>query len=302
MGNSMGNNDYEYTPGKVYERVQLLFKKVGLGTTQKDISNELHVSQSSVSKWKSGIPTDKLAAISKRFCVSLDWLVFGKEDDKKDFPAEPAEKPIEEYTVKDICKAFVALSNIGDVRFSVSHPLKETCHKLAPVYTICFTPKEYVKEKLNCDIGEYANTNLDIVIHYIDNRFEEIFHFFENKRNIELFFNGFADELPPRYFLATFENKLFPKELAETKTYTTLNDEIKKLPSFTTIEAIRNYQNDVLHEGNISIASSYEIQNIKMIVEPRDIYLNRLMTEPHDDNYYSEMSGEELESQKKNDK
>ncbi len=184
MGNSMGNNGYEYTPGKVYERVKLLFKKAGLGTTQEDISKELHVSQSSVSKWKSGIPVDKLAAISQKFDVSLDWLVLGKEDNRRDFPAETAEKPIEEYTIKDICKSFAALARIANIDI-------EECNdrggSLARAVKLEISPKEdIVFEPTETDEIDEIEMSNPLVVHYIDENADRIIDFFLRWKNISM--------------------------------------------------------------------------------------------------------------------
>ena len=62
------------------ERIYNLRKKSGL--SQEEFADKLGVSRQAVSKWETGqsVPdTEKSAAISTLFGVSLDWLVYGEQ-------------------------------------------------------------------------------------------------------------------------------------------------------------------------------------------------------------------------------
>ena len=282
MGNLIGNKNipyprekYDDTPQKVYERILTLVEKEGFERSPAGIMAALNIEQPTASKWKKAFPgSNMLILIAKKFNVSLDWLVFGKEENKKDSPAETAEKPIEEYTAKDIARILVALSDVGKIDFSVDHAIKSECSNLAPIYTIRFTPKEIVKTIQDYQINE--NVCLDVAIHHIDNRFEEIFYFLENRQQIDLYFNGFANELPPRYQLSNFENKIFPQELNETKIFTSFNDEMEKNTMAPIIDTIASYYDNSLK--GIPLASSVSL-NTQIIIEPYKTYENRLINE-----------------------
>lgn len=80
MGNSIGQPK-ESTPQDVYDRIINLYKSHTTIETQKDIGEDLGFDKSTVNKWKSRFPgVDVLMKISQRFNVSLDWLVYGNND------------------------------------------------------------------------------------------------------------------------------------------------------------------------------------------------------------------------------
>lgn len=272
MGGSMVGSSGGHSPQKTYNRIKELLEKNGYDTSnQEKIGDAVNVSRSSVQRWQNNFPKmDDLIFISQKFGVSLDWLVFGKEENKKDSPAETAEKPIEEYTAKDFARILVALSDIGKVDFSADRTIKNDRSSLAPIYTICFTPRETVKIQ-NYQIDE--DIHLDVAIHYIDNRFDEIFYFLENRQQIALYFGGFASELPPRYQFSNFENNIFPKELSETKIFTSFSNELEKMETDAAIDAINQYSKP--HEGNTPLGIAKE-SNIEIVVESCTAYDERL--------------------------
>lgn len=141
MGGSMVGTNGGYSPKNTYDRIKELLEKNGYDVSSDEKMGEvLKTSKSSVQRWKNNFPrVDDLIFISQKFGVSLDWLVFGKEENKKDSPAEPAEKPIEEYTVKDICKAFLALSHIANIEIIEN---ENSSSRIDLFGTIQITPKK----------------------------------------------------------------------------------------------------------------------------------------------------------------
>lgn len=169
MGNSTAaNNQNNQKPNRIFtakdtwERIQNL---CGVGMTQKEIGEKLHLSQPQISKIKNGDSSiDIIGAylnIAKQLNVSLDWLLTGEEFHKEETtttkkeldPGEPVqtEKDIEDYTVTDICKAVIALSRFENVTIeNTSLYLNYTennlfhDHRYYPSsITIRITPKTY---------------------------------------------------------------------------------------------------------------------------------------------------------------
>lgn len=83
------------------EKLAFLRKQKGL--TQSQLSETLHVSRQAVSKWEVGaaVPTtDNLRVLSELYGVSVDYLLSDNaddsrenEDEQKQAPKEPSEKP-----------------------------------------------------------------------------------------------------------------------------------------------------------------------------------------------------------------
>ena len=196
MSNSGG-----HSPQKTYNRIKELLEKNGYDTSnQEKIGDAVNVSRSSVQRWQNNFPKmDDLIFISQKFGVSLDWLVFGKEDNKKDSPAETAEKPIkgytlekdthEEFAVYDICKAFANLSKICNIRIIPESNHTELNNDSTAYYigcspiTIKITPKFRAKpielksfrttkrEYSLFSVSNFRNIRkCDYVCYFIDNR------------------------------------------------------------------------------------------------------------------------------------
>lgn len=158
MGGFMVGTNSGYSPKNTYDRIKELLEKNGYDVSSDEKMGEvLKTSKSSVQRWKNNFPrVDDLIFISQKFGVSLDWLVFGKEENKKDSSAETAEKPIEEntlkkdtdtnFTVYDICKAFANLSRICNIRI-ISESNQNTGVPYADYFpiTIKMQPKFRVK-------------------------------------------------------------------------------------------------------------------------------------------------------------
>lgn len=191
MSNSGG-----HSPQKTYNRIKELLEKNGYDTSnQEKIGDAVNVSRSSVQRWQNNFPKmDDLIFISQKFGVSLDWLVFGKEDNKKDSPAETAEKPIkgytlekdthEEFAVYDICKAFANLSKICNIRI-IPESNQNTGVPYANYFpiTIKMQPKFRVKpielksfKTVNREYSLFSVSNFrnirkcDYACYFIDNR------------------------------------------------------------------------------------------------------------------------------------
>ena len=127
MGNSKGNiegNNRVYNQTEMLARVKKVLQENGIDTsTQKSIGDYFGVVSSAISNWennKKPIGLEKLIKVSSDFNVSLDWLVFGIEQNREE-PAEIEKEPdpletVQEknktgYNILEICQAIVTLSN-----------------------------------------------------------------------------------------------------------------------------------------------------------------------------------------------
>ncbi len=138
---------------------------------------------------RGNVTLDTLIKISKKFGVSLDWLVFGKEDDKKSPPAETTEKPIEEYTVRDICKAFLALSKVANIEV-IPNDKKDT-RRIDLTGALKITAK-----KATCLETDYIRRDARLAVSVVDVRALQVIGFIERKNELIDFWNrgrGFAD-------------------------------------------------------------------------------------------------------------
>lgn len=150
--------DSKNSPSETFERIKKVLEKNGYDVSSNEkIASAVNSSKSSVQRWKNSFPRmDDLIYISQRFSVSLDWLIYGKEqinslvsketDNQAESKNIQIEKPIEEYTTKDICNAFIALSNIADI----------CCLNFGDIVTDNSRLKEWIKEgaidgEANCE-------------------------------------------------------------------------------------------------------------------------------------------------------
>ena len=145
MGNSIGNihND---TPQACYERIKELYNKDGLSATNEYIATDLHVNTSTVSRWKTRFPgVDVLMKISRRFNVSIGWLVQGEE-------IGPNGNVQGDMKIEDICGLFQQISTFSDIKIT---NMKEIgIYRNAPPGTpvtinLSITPIRFTEEKDN---------------------------------------------------------------------------------------------------------------------------------------------------------
>lgn len=138
MGISTGQPK-ESTPQDVYDRIINLYKSHTEIATQKDIGEDLGFDKSTVNKWKSRFPgVDVLMKISQRFNVSLDWLVYGDNDNGEKMD-----------TVQATYNALTALSEVSRIKIK-SEPMAELPKENQYFYepykiNIEITPKVYTK-------------------------------------------------------------------------------------------------------------------------------------------------------------
>ena len=81
------------TANRLYE----LRKKNNL--SQEELAEKLGVSRQAVSKWErseASPDTDNLIALAKIYGLSLDELIYGEKEEKKQEPAEIPEEPVNE--------------------------------------------------------------------------------------------------------------------------------------------------------------------------------------------------------------
>lgn len=134
MGNS-SEKDLLITPKILYDRVENKLVEngylvaPGVNGNGKKIAQFFDVTPPTVSKWKLNFPgADMLVTIASRLNVSLDWLLTGKDfhkeaptaTQKEPDPGEPVqtEKDIDDYTVTDICKAIIVMSECTDMKIT----------------------------------------------------------------------------------------------------------------------------------------------------------------------------------------
>ena len=102
------------TQGDIIKLYDLAFPNSGIS----DITKTQYFSRFESGKNASGkgnIDVATLAALANVLNISIDSLIDKASDNQTQSKNIQAEKPLEEYTTKDICKAFIALSNIADI-------------------------------------------------------------------------------------------------------------------------------------------------------------------------------------------
>ena len=192
------------TPGDIVKLYDLAFP----GNTISNSTKGQNISKFENGKNASGkgkLDLATVATLAGVLHVSIDSLVYGtkekpltplkseimqeKTTNEKGFPAETAEKPIEEYSIKDICKAFVELSNIANIDIHIDYKSNPDRLELAPIYRVNLTPKEKIQfcpSEIIEDNKKRVNSNgPKLALHFMDRRLSYIFDFLKKKKEIE---------------------------------------------------------------------------------------------------------------------
>lgn len=198
------------TPEKVVELYDLAFpnNKIANSTKGQNISKFENGKNAS---GKGNLDLATIAALASVLHVSIDSLVYGdtNKENKKDSPAEPAEKPIEGYTMKDICIAFKNIANFCDMKIEPQQSPESRRNNMVHFgdrlfrepFTVTFSPKKQIfmheSQKMTC-IDRRAST----LRFFIDdltstiNRF--VYSFDDSKTNaaVNQIINSMVDAVP----------------------------------------------------------------------------------------------------------
>ena len=98
---------------KIIERISKLCKDNG--TTVTNLEKELGYSNGSLAKAKD-IPSSRILEISKRFKVSMDWIMTGKEPELKEYSSETAHLVSKIRNDTELSKALLKYFELSDVK------------------------------------------------------------------------------------------------------------------------------------------------------------------------------------------